>query len=70
MIRSWGSAKRSTAVPSGGGHRDPKMVEDRAAAEEDFPPRAVAGQDYPLTVGEQVKARTVEGRPPGLSVVQ
>jgi hypothetical protein len=57
-------------VPAGGGHRDPKMVENRAAAQKDFAPRAIGGQDYPHTVGEQVKPRTVESPPPGLGVVQ
>ena len=71
MIRVVGVRKAlDCRVPPGGGHRDPKMVEDRAAAQEDFPPRAVGGQDYPHTVGEQVKPRTVESPPPGLGVVQ
>ena len=67
MIRIVGIRKSLDGrVPPGGGHRDPKMVEDRAAAQEDFTPRAVGGQDYPQTVGEQVKPHTIESPPPGL----
>src|ERR1700757_281056 len=55
-------------VPSRGGHRDPKMIEDRAAADDRLAARPVGRAHDSFVVSEQVDRCLTHDPPPRLAV--
>ena len=56
-------------VPAGGGHRHPKVIENRAATDDHLPAGAVRGPPNACRIGEQLKDWPVGHPAPGLAVM-